>query len=226
MTLSKREVPHFYVEASARFDELVRLREALRRQGGARAGVTLNHLILRATAAALKEQPALNSRFAGDGVEISHEVKLGIVTAVPDGLVVPVLRGADELDLFELAARARDLTQRARDRRLRSEELSGGTFSVSNLGMYGVERFAAVINPPQAAILAVGAMLEKPVARDGQVSVAPCVVLTLSCDHRAVDGAQAGLLLTALRSRLEDPLGLLLPVRRDGESEDEGGAGG
>ena len=225
MTLSKREVPHFYVEASARLDELLRLRESLRRQGGSVAGVTLNHLILCATAAALREQPALNSRFAGDAVEIVHEVNLGLVTAVPDGLVVPVLRRADELDLFALAARARDLTQRARDRRLRSEELSGGTFSVSNLGMYGVERFAAVINPPQAAILAVGAVSEKPVVRDGRVIVAPCVVLTLSCDHRAVDGAQAGLLLSALRTRLEDPVSLLLAVRRDGDDE-EGGSGG
>ena len=219
MVQSKREAPHFYAEVTADLGELLRLREALRRSAGAGAGagagVTLNHFILRAVAGALREQPALNSRFAGEAIEIAHEINIGIATAVTEGLVLPVLRHADTLDLFEIAERAQDLARRARERKLRSEELSGATFSVSNLGMYGVERFAAIINPPQAAILAIGAALEKPAVREGRIEISKLAVLTVSCDHRAVDGAQAGQFLAALRSRLEEPVGLLLPVPRE-----------
>lgn len=211
MTESKREAPHFYVTTVASMDRAVELRAGLKAAGGVAAGVTYNHLILKACADALRVIPEMNARFAGDAIELLPDVNLGMATAVPDGLIVPVLHHADQLSLFDLAARARELAEKAKERSFGGKDLSGGTFSVSNLGMYDVESFVAVINPPQAGILAVGSVAERPVARDGALAVAHTVHLTVSCDHRAVDGARAAEFLREVRARLENPVSLLVP---------------
>lgn len=211
MTESKREAPHFYVTAVASMDEAVRLRRGLKASGGLAAGVTYNHLVLKACADALRAVPEMNARFAGDAIEVLPDVNVGVATAVPDGLIVPVIHHADRLTIFELATRARELGEKAKQRNFAGDDLSGATFSVSNLGMYDVESFVAVINPPQAGILAVGSVGERPVVRDGALEVGHTVHLTLSCDHRAVDGARAAEFLREVRERLENPVRLLVP---------------
>lgn len=208
MAESKREAPHFYVRSTADMEFAVRLRAALRERGDA---VTYNHIVLKACADALAAVPELNARFAGEAIELFPDVNLGVVTALPDGVIVPVIHGADRLGLLELASRARALAEKARERNFSAEDLSGATFSVSNLGMYEVEDFVAVINPPQAAILAVGSVAQRPVVRSGAVAVAHTLHLTLSCDHRAIDGAKAAEFLQEVRERLQNPLRLLMP---------------
>ena len=208
MAESKREAPHFYVRSIADMEFAVRLRAALRERGDA---VTYNHIVLKACADALAAVPELNARFVGDAIELLPDVNLGVVTALPDGVIVPVIHGADRLGLLELASRAGALGEKARERNFSAEDLSGATFSVSNLGMYEVEDFVAVINPPQAAILAVGTVAQRPVVRGGAVAAAYTLHLTLSCDHRAIDGAKAAEFLQEVRERLQNPLRLLMP---------------
>jgi pyruvate dehydrogenase E2 component (dihydrolipoamide acetyltransferase) len=154
----------------------------------------------------------MNARFAGDAIEVLENVNLGVATAVEEGLLVPVIHDADRLTLFEIAARARLLGERAKAGSFSGADLSGATFSVSNLGMFGVESFAAVINPPQAGILAVGSVELRPVVRDGALATGHTMSMTLSCDHRAVDGAQGARFLADVRRRLENPLALVLGV--------------
>lgn len=211
MTESKREAPHFYVSTVANMDAAVQMRQGLKAAGGVAAGVTYNHLILKACADALRAFPEMNARFVGDAIEILPDVNVGMATAVPDGLIVPVIHHADQLSLFDVAARARELGEKAKQRNFGGNDLSGATFSVSNLGMYDVEDFVAVINPPQAGILAVGSVAQRPVVRDGELAVAHTVHLTVSCDHRAVDGAKAAEFLGEVRARLENPVRLFVP---------------
>lgn len=211
MTESKREAPHFYVTTVANMDLAVQLRAGLKASGGAAAAVNYNHLILKACADALRATPEMNARFVGDAIEILPDVNLGMATAVAEGLIVPVIHNADQLSLFDVAARARELGEKAKKRSFAGDDLAGATFSVSNLGMYDVESFVAVINPPQAGIVAVGSVAQRPVVRDGQLGVGYTVHLTVSCDHRAVDGARAAEFLREVRARLENPVRLLVP---------------
>jgi len=212
MTESKREAPHFYLNAVVDMEAAHRLREEMRASETVAAIVTFNHMIVKAAADALRAHPELNARFAGDAVDILDGVHVGIATAVPDGLIVPVIHDADRKSLVEIATAARALAEKARSRTFSGDELSGATFTVSNLGMYGVESFAAVINPPQAAILAVGAVAVRPFVREGALVAAHTVVLTLSCDHRAVDGARGAEFLRDVGIRLENPARLLFPA--------------
>ncbi len=212
MAQSKREAPHFYLSVEVDMERAAALREEMKSSGTAASGVTLTHMIVKAAADSLRAFPELNARFAGDAVELLQEVNIGVATAVPDGLVVPVIHRADRLSLIEIAAAARALTERARSRSFSGDDLTGGTFTVSNLGMYGVDRFVAVINPPQAAVLAVGSVAPRAVVRDGSLVARRTVGLTLSCDHRALDGARAGEFLRDLRERLENPARLLFPA--------------
>ncbi len=211
MAESKREAPHFYLTSLVDMERSVDLRASLRALGGEAARVTLNHIVLKAVADALAAVPELNARFAGDAVELLEEVNLGIVTAVEEGLIVPVVHGADRLSLLEVAARARELGERAASGGFGGDDLSGATFSVSNLGMFGVESFAAVINPPHAAILAVGSVERRPVVRGEALAIAHTMAMTLSCDHRAVDGVIGARFLGEVKRRLESPVALLLP---------------
>jgi pyruvate dehydrogenase E2 component (dihydrolipoamide acetyltransferase) len=211
MTESKREAPHFYLTTVVDMDEAVRLRAQLKALE-VEPSVTYNHMVLKACADALAAFPEVNARFAGDAIELLEEINVGIATAVDDGLLVPVLSGANRLDLLSLAAQARAFAEKAESGRFTSADLSGATFSVSNLGMFDVDSFSAVLNPPQAAILAVGSVKQRPVVHDGALAVGWTMALTLSCDHRVIDGARGGRFLADVKRRLENPAALMLPA--------------
>lgn len=210
MAESMREIPHFYVTCEIDMSEAVRLRAALKASDRVSADVTYTHFITKAVAIALERHPRLNASFAEDGRELKAEINLGLAVALDDGLIVPVLHGCDKLSVLEIAAHANALIERARAGKPTTEDLSGGTFTISNLGMLPVEHFTAIINPPQGAILAVGAIKERPVARDGQVRVAHTMMATLSCDHRILDGVTGGQFLAELKKLLENPVGLMV----------------
>ncbi len=209
MSEAKRDIPHFYVTAEIDMSEAMRLRESIRRRA-AMPGLTVTHLLLRALAIALVRHPLVNASWRDGEVEWHEDVNLGIAVAVDDGLVVPVLRRAQTLSLGEIAVRAGELTEKARQGRFGSDDLTGSTFSLSNVGMLDVEELTAVINPPNAAILAVGAVKERPIVRAGQLAVAKTMRATLSCDHRVLNGIEGGRFLEELKGILENPVTLLL----------------
>ena len=207
MTASWTSAPHFYLVREVKVGRLIAWRERLGKPGGTR--ITYTDLLVRLVAAALTRHPAANAAWA-DGRIIRHaDVNVGLAVAVEDGLVVPVLHRADTLDVAAIAARREDLVTRAQAGRLRPADIQGGGFTISNLGMYGVDAFNAIVNPPQAAILAVGRIVDRVVALNGQPSVQPTMVLTLSCDHRALDGAHGAQFLGTLADLIEEPLALL-----------------
>jgi pyruvate dehydrogenase E2 component (dihydrolipoamide acetyltransferase) len=164
-----------------------------------------NDILIKVCAAALMRHRDVNARFADDAVELLPSADIGIAVAVPNGLIVPVLRAAEVKSIEQIAVEARDLATRTREGKLRQEDLDGGSFTISNLGMFGVEQFTAVLNPPQAAILAVGALEERVVVRDGEFEARPLMTLTLSCDHRSLDGATASEFLRTVKDFLEEP---------------------
>ena len=207
---AKREVPHFYASAEIAMDETVRLKEGLAAQGGDYAGITFTHLVLKAVGLALARVPEVNAAYDGDAIVLHDAVNVGMATSVDDGLVVPVLHHCDREPLAAIIRQARGLVERARAGRFGGDDLSGGTFTVSNLGMFPVSEFAAVINPPQAAILAVGTIRESAMVRDGNVVAGRAMTVTLSCDHRIIDGVLAGRFLRELKALLEQPLALIL----------------
>jgi pyruvate dehydrogenase E2 component (dihydrolipoamide acetyltransferase) len=200
---SKAPVPHFYLTVDVGMDRLWESYKALKAQ---EVPVSLNDVIIKATASALRSHPELNASFAGDRVKQYGRVHIGLAVALEDGLITPVIRDADSKSLLEIAAESRSLADRARNRRLQPHEYTGGTFSISNLGMLGVEEFSAIINPPEAAILAVGAVREEPVAENGQIRVGRRMKMTISIDHRVADGAQGARFLQTLKRMLENPL--------------------
>jgi pyruvate dehydrogenase E2 component (dihydrolipoamide acetyltransferase) len=185
--------------------EVRALRERLAEDAGEAEHPTVNDVLLKLVGAALARHPALNAVFTGEAIHRSASAHVGIAVAAPNGLVVPVVRDADRRTIREIAAARADLVGRARDGKLTREDMDGGTFTVSNLGMFGVEQFVAVLNPPQVAILAVGAVKDTPVAVDGEVEIAPVVQLVLTCDHRAIDGADGARFLQTLVSLIEQP---------------------
>ncbi len=207
---SKREAPHFYMSLDCRADALLDLKSTLADGGVRSAQVSLNDLILKITATTLKRVPALNAAWSDAGIRRFRSVDLAVAVAIEGGLVTPVIRAADKKGIAEIAAEMRELVNRARAGQLSREEYQGGTFTVSNMGMYGVSRFAAVINPPQAAILAVGAASERPVADNGVVSTATMMTCSLSVDHRVTDGVAAAEFLQIFEELAEDPRLLLL----------------
>jgi pyruvate dehydrogenase E2 component (dihydrolipoamide acetyltransferase) len=200
---SKAPVPHFYLTVDVAMDRLWDAYKALRDEN---YPISLNDVIIKATASALKSHPELNASFAGDRVKQYSRVHIGVAVALEDGLITPVIRDADSKSLTEIAAEARALADRARNRRLQPHEYTGGTFSISNLGMMGIEEFSAIINPPEAAILAVGAVREVPVVENGQVKVGRRMKMTVAIDHRVADGAQGARFLQTLKRMLENPL--------------------
>ena len=206
MTQSWTSAPHFYLLREVDAGRLGSWREVARSRLGREVSVT--DLLVRATAAALGDHPRLNAAWADGGIRPNDEVNVGIAVAVEDGLVVPVIHGAEGIGLGAIAERREDVVARAREGALRLEDVERGTFTISNLGMFGVDAFNAVVNPPQAAILAVGRIVDRVVALDGAPAVRPTMVLTLSCDHRVVDGARAAQFLDALAALIEEPAGL------------------
>jgi pyruvate dehydrogenase E2 component (dihydrolipoamide acetyltransferase) len=210
LAASAREAPHFYLTVVADAGQLLAFRAQCNERRGAEVKVTVTDLLIRACATALADRPEVNASWDETRILRHRHVSIGIAVAIDEGLIVPVIRDADRKTLTEIAREARDLTTRARSRKLTPDELSGGTFTISNLGMYGIRQFTAVINPPQAAILAVGEAVRQPVVRDDQVTIDTTMTLTLSIDHRAVDGATAAVFLTRLRELIEQPLDIVL----------------
>jgi pyruvate dehydrogenase E2 component (dihydrolipoamide acetyltransferase) len=210
LAASAREAPHFYLTIVADAGDLLEFRAQASQRPGADVKVTVTDLLVKACATALAAHPEINVSWDATRILRHRHVSIGVAVAIDDGLIVPVIRDADRKTLTEIARESRDLITRARARKLTPDELSGGTFTISNLGMYGIRQFTAVINPPQAAILAVGEAVRQPVVRGDQVVIATTMTLTLSIDHRAVDGATAARFLTRLRELIEQPLDIVL----------------
>jgi pyruvate dehydrogenase E2 component (dihydrolipoyllysine-residue acetyltransferase) len=210
MPLSKAPVPHFYVSSEVAMDRAWALREELNALEG-QPKISLNDFIVRACGLALIEHPGVNASFQGETIRVFRRAHIGVAVALPDGLITPVLRDCQAKSLTQVAVEARDLAERARGRKLKVSELSGATFSISNLGMFDVTEFSAIINPPEGAILAVGAVRRLPVVdASGALGVGRRMMLTLSCDHRVMDGAMGARFLQDLRRLLEEPLRLLV----------------
>jgi len=203
-------VPHYFLTTEVDMERAAEAREALNRDLGDEGRISFNDIVVKAAALALTRHRACNAWFQDDHIRYWNEVHVGVAVAVEDGLITPVIRHADRKSLREIGREAHDLAQRARNRRLRPEEYTGSTFSVSNLGMFDIDQFTAVINPPEAAILAVGSVTQKPVVADGTIVARRRVRLTLSCDHRVIDGATGAVFLKTLKQMLENPLAMLL----------------
>jgi pyruvate dehydrogenase E2 component (dihydrolipoamide acetyltransferase) len=216
LTESKQTVPHFYLSIDIDADPLHHLREQINADlaAGAPEGqapkVSLNDLLVKACAITLVRVPECNAQFTPDAILVHRRVDISVAVAVPEGLVTPVVRDVDEKSLLAIAAEVRDLAARAKAKKLKPEEMANGTFSISNLGMYGIDSFAAVINPPEGAILAVGQVRREPVVKGESVVPGRRLAMTLSCDHRVVDGAVGATFLRALRQLCEHPTQILL----------------
>jgi pyruvate dehydrogenase E2 component (dihydrolipoamide acetyltransferase) len=209
MPLAKAPVPHFYVTSDVAMDRAWALREELNALEG-QPKLSPNDLVIRACAQALLQHPGINASFQGESIRVHRRAHIGIAVALEDGLITPVLRDCQAKSLAQIAVEARDLAERARARKLRASELSGATFSISNLGMFDVAAFSAIINPPEGAILAVGSVRRVPVVEEDAVTVGRRMALTLSCDHRVMDGAMAARFLQDVKRLLEEPLRLLV----------------
>jgi pyruvate dehydrogenase E2 component (dihydrolipoamide acetyltransferase) len=208
LTESKATVPHFYLTAECVVDELLALRARVNETSAVK--VSVNDFVLAAVAAAFGDVPEANVTWTDEGLLQHRHVDISIAVATDAGLVTPVLRGVEEMRLSAIARGSADLAERARDRKLRQHEIEGGSFAVSNLGMFGTAEFSAIINPPQSGILAVGAARQQPVVVDGALAVATVMRCTLSVDHRAIDGALAARWLAAFSARLENPLAAVI----------------
>jgi pyruvate dehydrogenase E2 component (dihydrolipoamide acetyltransferase) len=211
LTESKRDIPHYYLTVDVDVAPLLAARAAinaeLERDG---QKVSVNDMLVKAVAMALRRRPAVNSSYRGDTIVRHGRVHVSVAVAIPDGLITPVVRDADAKGVAQIAAEVRELAARARDKRLQPEEFSGGTFTVSNLGMYGIEQFTAVINPPEGAILAVGTIRDEPVVAGGAVVPGQRMRMTMSCDHRVIDGAIGAEFLQVLTRMLETPAAMLI----------------
>jgi pyruvate dehydrogenase E2 component (dihydrolipoamide acetyltransferase) len=204
---SKFSAPHFYVTMMIDMDKAVEGRAKLNE--GGKIKISFNDLVLKACAVALRQHPAVNSSWLGDKIRVNHHINIGVAVAVEDGLLVPVVRFADMKSLTQIGKEVKDLAQKAKDKKLQPSEWEGNTFTISNLGMFGVDEFTAIINPPDACILAVGGISQVPVVKNGAVVPGNIMKVTLSCDHRVVDGATGAAFLQTLKSLLEEPLRML-----------------
>jgi len=214
LTESKQSVPHFYLTMDIELDALLKLRGELNarsaKDGAGAFKLSVNDMIIKASAVALRRVPKVNASFTEEGVAFYEDVDISVAVAIPDGLITPIIRRADQKGLATISNEMKDLGLRARAGKLKPEEFQGGGFSVSNLGMFGVKDFQAIINPPQAAILAVGAGEQRPVVKDGALAVATVMSATLSVDHRVVDGALGAEWLQAFKAIIQEPLNLML----------------
>src|SRR3954451_18185794 len=198
-------VPHFFLTTDIEMDRAAEMRKGINALDPD-LKISINDIIIKVVAAALIQHPEVNASFQEKVVRYYEHADIGVAVAIEDGLITPVVRAANQKSLSQIAAEVRELAERARSKRLKPEEYTGATFSVSNLGMFGIDEFTAVINPPEAAILAVGAMTPKPVVRDGQVVVRQLMRVTMSCDHRVIDGATGAKFLQTFKRLLENPL--------------------
>ena len=210
LTDSFRDVPHFPLTIDCRIDGLLAARvkvNALLEKDGVK--VSVNDFVLKASAMALKAVPEANASYSPEGIALHHHADVAMAVAIDGGLITPIIRKAETKTLSQIATESKDLAKRARDRKLKPEEFQGGTFSVSNLGMFGIQSFASIINEPQGAIMSVGAGEPRPVVVDGQLAVATVMTVTLTCDHRVVDGAVGARFLQVFKAMIEDPVTML-----------------
>lgn len=205
---SKNTAPHFYVTMDIDMDNAIAARKAM--NAGGEVKISFNDLVVKACALALKKHPVINSSWMGDFIRSNHHVHIGVAVAIEDGLLVPVLRHADQMPLAAISASVKDLAGKAKDKKLQPADWEGNTFTISNLGMFGVEQFTAIVNPPDAGILAVGGIKQVPVVKDGQVVPGNVMKVTLSLDHRAADGASGAAFLQTVKGFLENPVTMLV----------------
>lgn len=205
---SKFSAPHFYLTMEINMDKAIEARKSMNEISPVK--ISFNDMVLKATASALRQNPDVNVSWLGDKMRKNHHIHIGVAVAVKDGLVVPVIRFADNKSLSHIAVEVKDLAQKAQDKKLQPSDWEGSTFTISNLGMFGIEEFTAIINPPDACILAVGGIKETAIVKNGQLAVGNVMKVTMSCDHRAVDGAVGSAFLKTLKGLLEDPVRILI----------------
>ncbi len=210
MTESFRDVPHFPLTIDVEIDGLLaartRINGLLEKEG---VKVSVNDMVMKAAAVTLKRVPEANASYSPEGIAMHHHADIAIAVALEHGLITPIIRQAELKGLAQIATEAKDLAARARDKKLKPEEFQGGTFSVSNLGMFGIKTFASIINEPQGCIMSVGAGEKRAVVKDGQLAIATVMSVTLTCDHRVVDGAVGAKFLQVFKAMLEDPVTML-----------------
>jgi pyruvate dehydrogenase E2 component (dihydrolipoamide acetyltransferase) len=199
--------PHFYLTMSIDMDAAVAARTKLNADG--KTKISFNDMVLKATAMALKQHPKVNSSWMGDFIRYNNHINIGVAVAVEDGLLVPVVRNADSLSFSQIGVLVKNYAQKAKDKKLQPTDWEGNTFTISNLGMYGIDEFTAIINSPDSCILAVGGISQVPVVKNGVIVPGNIMKVTLSCDHRVVDGATGSAFLQTLKSLLEEPLRML-----------------
>jgi pyruvate dehydrogenase E2 component (dihydrolipoamide acetyltransferase) len=205
---SKFSAPHYYLMVEINMDKAIEARKEINSLPDTK--ISFNDMIIKATAVALRKHPQVNSSWAGDKIIHRGNINVGVAVAIPDGLVVPVLKNTDQMNYTQISAAVKDMAARAKSKGLKANEMEGSTFSISNLGMFGIETFTSIINQPNSAILSVGAIIEKPIVKNGQIVVGNIMKLSLACDHRVVDGATGAQFLQTLKTYLESPLTLLL----------------
>lgn len=205
---SKFSAPHFYLTIEINMDKAIEARKQLNEVSPVR--LSFNDLVVKAAAASLKQHPAINSSWLGDKIRKNGDINIGVAVAVDEGLLVPVIKHADLKSLAQINVEVKELAGKAKNRKLQPAEMQGNTFTISNLGMFGIEEFTAIINPPDACILAVGGISQKPIVKDGEIVPGSMMKVTLSCDHRVVDGATGAKFLQTLKSMLEAPIRLLV----------------
>lgn len=214
LTEAKSTIPHFYVSMDVEIDPLIKLLNELNakspKEGDGVYLITINDLVIKASASTLRRVPTVNAAWTDDGMVLFDDVDISVAVAIPDGLITPIIRKADQKGLATISREMKDLAGRARTGKLKPEEFQGGGFSISNMGMFGVSEFAAIINPPQSAILAVAAGQKRPVVKNDSLAIATVMTVTLSVDHRVVDGALGARWLREFKRIVEDPLSLLL----------------
>ncbi|THD80780.1 MAG: pyruvate dehydrogenase complex dihydrolipoamide acetyltransferase [Phenylobacterium sp.] len=210
MTESFRDVPHFPLTIDLEIDNLLAARSKINGILGNDARVSVNDMVIKAVAVALKRVPEANASYTPEGIAMHHHADISMAVAVPGGLITPIIFQAETKGLAQIAKEAKDLAERARSKKLKPEEFQGGTFSVSNLGMFGIKNFASIINEPQGAILSVGVGEKRPVVRGDQLAIATVMSVTLTCDHRVVDGAVGARFLSAFRALIEDPITMIV----------------
>ncbi len=203
---SKFSAPHFYLTMEMNMDKMISAREAINEESPIR--ISYNDLIVKASALTLRKHPEINASWFGDKITYHEDINIGVAVAIDDGLMVPVIRNADRKTLVAIKSEIKDLAGKAKSRKISTEEMQGNTFTISNLGMFDIDEFTAIINPPDACILAVGSIVQKPIVKDGEIVVGNIMKVTLSCDHRIVDGAKGAAFLQTLKSFIENPVKL------------------
>jgi pyruvate dehydrogenase E2 component (dihydrolipoamide acetyltransferase) len=210
LQLSKQTIPHFYLTVDCQIDALLDLRKRLNDKADGAYKLSVNDLVIKICGLALRKVPAANASYTDQGLKLYKTADVAVAVAIDGGLITPIIRDAANKGLEQISAAMKDLAARAREGKLKPEEFQGGSFSISNLGMYGITQFDAVINPPQGAILAIGAGEQRPVVRNGALAVATMMTCTLSCDHRVVDGAVGAEFLKVFKAMVEEPMSMLL----------------